>query len=81
MNRLGDERGDGQHGDLVELVRRRDGSVLVRTTSRGGLGQDFEAVAHALNTAPQKTLGSRTSAESFNEHLISLQQAGVASTI
>jgi IS30 family transposase len=42
--------------------------------------EDLEAVAHALNTRPRKTLGWRTPAEALNEHLQSLQQAGVAST-
>lgn len=41
--------------------------------------EDIEAVAHALNTRPRKTLGWRTPAEAFNEHLL-LQQAGVATT-
>ena len=42
--------------------------------------EDIEAVAHALNTRPRKTLGWKTPAEAFNEHLLSLEQAGVAST-
>lgn len=42
--------------------------------------EDLEAVAHALNTRPRKTLGWKTPAEALNEHLLSLQQAGVAST-
>ena len=42
--------------------------------------EEIEAVAHALNTRPRKTLGWKTPAEAFNEHLLSLQQAGVAST-
>lgn len=42
--------------------------------------EDIEAVAHALNTRPRKTLGWKTPAEAFNEHLLLLQQAGVAST-
>ncbi len=42
--------------------------------------EEIEAVAHALNTRPRKTLGWKTPAEAFNEHLLLLQQAGVAST-
>jgi IS30 family transposase len=42
--------------------------------------EEINAVAHALNTRPRKTLGWRTPAEALNEHLRSLQQAGVAST-
>jgi len=42
--------------------------------------EELEAVAHALNTRPRKTLGWRTPAEAFNEQLLLLQQAGVATT-
>jgi IS30 family transposase len=43
-------------------------------------GEEVEAVAHALNARPRKTLGWKTPAEAFNEHLLLLQQPGVAST-
>jgi IS30 family transposase len=42
--------------------------------------EDLEAVANALNTRPRKVLGWKTPAEAFDEHLRSIQQAGVAST-
>jgi IS30 family transposase len=42
--------------------------------------EEIEAVAHALNTRPRKTLGWKTPAEAFNEYLLLIQQAGVAST-
>jgi IS30 family transposase len=42
--------------------------------------EEIEAVAHALNTRPRKALGWKTPAEAFNEHLLLLQQTGVAST-
>ncbi|CAN5245375.1 IS30-like element ISMsm8 family transposase [soil metagenome] len=41
---------------------------------------DVDAVAAALNSRPRKTLGWRTPAEALDEHLRSLQQAGVATT-
>jgi IS30 family transposase len=42
--------------------------------------EDLEAVAAALNNRPRKTLEWKTPAEALDEHLQSLQQAGVAST-
>ncbi|GJF11091.1 hypothetical protein NGTWS1702_37140 [Mycolicibacterium cyprinidarum] len=42
--------------------------------------EEIEAVAHTLNTRPRKTLGWKTPAEAFNEQLLLLQPAGVAST-
>ncbi len=47
--------------------------------SRWG-AEDIEAVAYALNTRPRKSLGWKTPAEAFDEHLLLVQQAGVAST-
>jgi IS30 family transposase len=41
---------------------------------------DLDAVAAALNSRPRKTLGWRTPAEALNDHLLSPQQSGVAST-
>jgi IS30 family transposase len=40
--------------------------------------EEIEAVAAALNARPRKTLGWKTPAEALDEHLRSLQQAGVA---
>jgi IS30 family transposase len=41
--------------------------------------EDIEAVAAALNARPRKILGWKTPAEALDEHLRSLQPAGVAS--
>ena len=41
---------------------------------------EIGAVANALNNRPRKALGWKTPAEAFNEHLLLLQQAGVATT-
>ena len=41
---------------------------------------EIKAVAAALNGRPRKTLGWKTPAEALDEQLLSLQQAGVATT-
>jgi IS30 family transposase len=51
------------------------GTDLARWTA-----DDITAIAHTLNTRPRKTLGWKTPAEALDEHLLLLQQAGVATT-
>lgn len=41
---------------------------------------ELRAVAITLNSRPRKSLGWKTPAEALNEHLLSLQEAGVATT-
>jgi IS30 family transposase len=41
---------------------------------------DLDAVAAALNTRPRKTLGWKTPTEALNDHLLSLDDSGVATT-
>jgi IS30 family transposase len=42
--------------------------------------EEIEAVATTLNARPRKTLGWKTPAEALNDHLLSSQQGGVATT-
>jgi len=42
--------------------------------------EDLAAVADSFNSRPRTTLGWKTPAEAMNEHLLLLQQAGVATT-
>ena len=51
------------------------GTDLIRWSA-----QELEAVAATLNARPRKILGWRTPAEAFDDHLHSLQQAGIAIT-
>lgn len=41
---------------------------------------DLDAVAHALDTRPKKTIGWKTPAEVLDQHLRSIEEAGVATT-
>ncbi|MFI6360761.1 hypothetical protein ACIBJF_51610, partial [Streptomyces sp. NPDC050743] len=41
---------------------------------------EFDAVAHALNNRPRKTLDWKTPAEALNEYLLLVQEANVATT-
>ena len=70
-----------RHPDLVnrDFTATAPNQLWVTDLSRWS-AEELEAVAHALNTRPRKTLGWKTPAEAFNEHLLLLQQAGVAST-
>ncbi|KAB2588706.1 IS30 family transposase [Streptomyces arboris] len=47
--------------------------------SRWGI-DELQAVAFTLNNRPRKTLAWKTPAEALNEHLLSLQETGVATT-
>lgn len=40
--------------------------------------EEIEAIATILNNRPRKVLGWRTPAEAFNEYLLLVQQAGLA---
>ena len=42
--------------------------------------QEIQAVAHTLNTRPQKALGWKTPAEAVNEYLKSVERSNVATT-
>ena len=42
--------------------------------------QEIQAVAHALNNRPRKTLGWKTRAKTLSEYLKSVQQHSVATT-
>jgi IS30 family transposase len=40
--------------------------------------EEIEAVATALNNRPRKTLNWKTPAEALNDHLVSIEETGVA---
>jgi IS30 family transposase len=73
-------------GAVTQARSRADTNGLLRQYFPKGTdlsrwsAEELEVVGHALNTRPRKTLDWKTPAEAFNEHLLLLQQAGVAST-
>ena len=69
------QRGTNENGNGLLRQYFPKGTDLSRWTA-----EEIEAVAHALNTRPRKILGWRTPAEALNDHLLLLQQAGVATT-
>ncbi|MEV4020983.1 DUF2397 family protein [Nonomuraea angiospora] len=70
--------------DAVGLLNERrsgrsDRSADFRALSRWD-AEELAAVAFALNTRPRKTLGWKTPAEAFSEHLNLLLSSSVATT-
>ena len=51
-----------------------------RTDLSRWTAEEIQAIATTINSRPRKTLGWKTPAEALDEHLRSLQQAGVATT-
>ena len=91
---LESNRLDGLNGDQVPDVQVELAKQITSTNTNGLLRQyfpkgtdlsrhsakDLAAVATALNSRPRKTLGWRTPAETLNDHILSVQQATVATT-
>lgn len=69
------QRGTNENSNGLLRQYFPKGTDLSRWTA-----QEIQAVAHALNNRPRKTLGWKTPTEVLNEYLKSVQQPGVATT-
>jgi IS30 family transposase len=69
------QRGTDENTNGLLRQHFPQGTDLFRWSAEG-----LEAVAHALNVRPRKTLGWKTPAKAFNEQRTSLQEAGVTTT-
>ena len=76
-------------GDVIDVLSRElsaENNGLLRQYFPKGTdlarwsAEEIDAVAATLNSRPRKTLGWKTPAEALNEQLLSLKQAGVATT-
>jgi IS30 family transposase len=76
-------------GDVIDVQSRElsaENNGLLRQYFPKGTdlarwsAEEIDAVAATLNSRPRKTLGWKTPAEALNEQLLSLKQAGVATT-
>jgi IS30 family transposase len=76
-------------GDVIDVLSRElsaENNGLLRQYFPKGTdlarwsAEEIDAVAATLNIRPRKTLDWKTPAEALNEQLLSLKQAGVATT-
>ena len=67
-------KGDSIRGEYQEITESAVHACPIKPSD------PMDKSFHALNTRPRKTIGLKTPAEAFDEHLQSVQQAGVAST-
>jgi IS30 family transposase len=74
MHSVGPQRGTNENTNGLLRQYFHKGHDLTRWSR-----DELEAAA-ALNGRPRKTLGWKTPAETLDEHLRSLRQAGVATT-
>jgi IS30 family transposase len=76
-------------GDVIDVLSRElsaENNGLLRQYFPKGTdlarwsAEEIDAVGATLNSRPRKTLDWKTPAEALNEQLLSLKQAGVATT-